>query len=156
MLRGFLFRISSICHLIMTSKTPKSLEVPIGLETTPYFWWFLMNIPPYPSCSRENQTYPSAQGHCVLWTVPRTSKLFKILIHFFWITLFCLHHNIKTIGEEYKLSFLSFHFHFFLLSVPFIPSSVPSSVPSQVLTEVYCICEVTKILNNQFDLGLQR
>ena len=60
----FLFRISSICHLIMTSKKHKSLEVPIGLKTTPYFWWFLMNIPPYPSFRRKNQTYPSAQGHC--------------------------------------------------------------------------------------------
>ena len=48
----------------MTSKKPKTLEVPIGLKSTPYFWWFLMNIPPYPSFSRENQTYPSAQGHC--------------------------------------------------------------------------------------------
>ena len=50
----------------MTSKKPKSLEVPIGLKTTPYFWWFLMNIPPYPSFRRKNQTYPSAQGHCAL------------------------------------------------------------------------------------------
>ena len=51
----------------MTSKKPKSLEVPIGLKSTPYFWWFLMNIPPYPSFGRENQTYPSAQGHCALY-----------------------------------------------------------------------------------------
>ena len=39
---------------------------PIGLKSTSYFWWFLMNIPPYPSFRRENQTYPSAQGHCAL------------------------------------------------------------------------------------------
>ena len=62
----------------MTSKKPKSLEVPIGLKSTPYFWWFLMNIPPYPSFGRENQTYPNAQGHCV-------RKLFcTILLQCLW------------------------------------------------------------------------
>ena len=40
-----------------------------------------MNIPPYPSFGRENQTYPSAQGHCEALKCLQNEVISKLLIY---------------------------------------------------------------------------